>query len=168
MTDQNKQRLKELVQRSCDSKEVADETTKIIDAEVTLTGKMAILYFLWTYDDVFNSSFFEGYLDLRPELSDWIATMLYEQKSSIDGYRQLGEEWMGEMGSPKKEINVYIPTIKNDEVVKEKTKVINENLLGKVKRDPELLLKTAKEIIDSHFQLSPITKEILTLALRST
>lgn len=156
MTDQNKQRLKELVQRSCDSKEVADETTKIIDAEVTLTGKMAILYFLWTYDDVFNSSFFEGYLDLRPELSDWIATMLYEQKSSIDGYRQLGEEWMGEMGSPKKEINVYIPTIKN------------ENLLGKVKRDPELLLKTAKEIIDSHFQLSPITKEILTLALRST
>lgn len=171
MTPQNKQKLKELVRHPCSSKEVADEMTKIIEAESTIAEKLAVFYFMTAYDSAFNPTnpFIEGYLDLKPELNEWLAYSLYDMRDSpvIDNYRQIGQEWMGEMGFPKKGIRAdsRIPTLNNNGAIKTKA-ATNESILSKVKKDPELLLKTAKEIIESHFQLSPITKEILTLALR--
>ena len=162
MIDQNKQKLKELVQHSY-SKEADDELTKILDTESTTTEKIAVLYFLSAFNT--PNSLIEGYLSSRLELNNWIIDALYDLKDTpeIDNYRKIAEEWMSEMGFPKKEIRSYIPTL-NKEAVKKL--IINENFLSKVKKDQKLLIKTAKEIIDSHFQLSPITKEILTLALR--
>ena len=171
MTEESKQKFKELVQLPCSSQEVADEMTKIMDAEVSSTGKLAVLYLMSACDQAFDSPFLESYLDMRPELCDWIAGTLFNMKDSpeIDDYRRIGDEWMKEMGFPKKEKvsqpNEWKEHTSNE--VKEKTKVVvNENLLSKLKKDPALLVKTAREIIDSHFQSSPITKEILTLALK--
>jgi hypothetical protein len=42
---------------------------------------------------------------------------------------------------------------------------VDKKLLEAVKRDPDLLTKTAAAIIKNHFQSSPITEEILMMSI---